>query len=139
MTDPSTSAPHRSRGRLYLVLGLGLAVLGVVLYMVLFSLQRLTMPWYMPVMALLGVILVGLSMFERRTVWRSLALLAVVLLAGTEIAFLYAVRLPPYTGPIAEGLPFPAFESKLFNGGSFTQRDLIGERSSLLVFFRGRW
>ena len=37
-------------------------------------------PWYMPTLASLGVVLVVMSLLERRTVWRVFALLAVVLL-----------------------------------------------------------
>ena len=96
-------------------------------------------PWYMPILASLGVVLVAVSLSERRTVWRVFALLVVVLLAGAEFAFLYAMRLPPYTGPFAEGRPFPAFETRRSDGTPFTQRDLISDRSSVLVFFRGRW
>jgi hypothetical protein len=139
MTSLSGAVPHRFRGRLFLLLGLGLAVLGVVAYVVQISLQRLMAPWYMPILASLGVVLVAMSLLERRTVWRVFALLAVVLLAGAECAFLYAMRLPPYTGPIAEGRPFPAFETRRAGGTPFTQRDLIGDRSTVLVFFRGRW
>jgi hypothetical protein len=122
-----------------LVLGLGLAVLGVLVYVVQISLQRLMTPWYMPILGLRGVILVALSLSEKRSVWRVFALLAVVLLTGAESAFLYAVRLPAYKGPITEGRPFPAFETSLADGRHFTQRDLISDRSSILVFFRGRW
>jgi hypothetical protein len=139
MTGFPNAVPHRFRGRLLLLLGLGLAVLGVVVYALQISLQRLMAPWYMPILASLGVVLVAMSLLERRTVWRVVALLAVVLLAGAECAFLYAVRLPPYTGPIAVGRPFPAFETRRADGTPFTQRDLIGDRSTVLVFFRGRW
>jgi len=139
MTSSSSAAPHRFRGRLFLLLGLGLAVLGVVAYVVQFSLQRLMAPWYMPTLASLGVVLVIVSLLERRTVWRVFALLAVVLLATTEWAFLYAVRLPSYTGALAVGRPFPVFETKRADGTPFTQRDLAGDRNNVLVFFRGRW
>jgi hypothetical protein len=139
MTNSSSAAPNRFRGRLFLLLGLGLAVLGVVAYVVQISLQRLMAPWYMPVLAVLGVVLVAMSLFERRTIWRLFALLAVVLLAGAELALLYALRLPPYTGPIAEGRPFPAFETRRADGTALTQRDLAGDRNNVLVFFRGRW
>jgi FtsH-binding integral membrane protein len=139
MTDSSGAAPQRFPGRLLLLLGLGLAVLGVVAYVVQISLQRLMAPWYMPILALLGVVLVVMSLLERRTVWRLFALLAVVLLAGAELAFLYALRLPQYTGPIAEGRPFPAFETRRADGTTITQRDLAGDRNNVLVFFRGRW
>jgi len=138
MTGSSRAAPPRSRGRL-LLLGLGLAVAGVLAYVVQISLQRLMAPWYMPILGLLGVVLVALSLSEKRTVWRVFALLAVVLLTGAEFAFMYAVRLPPYTGPVAKGRPFPAFETTLSDGRQFTQRDLVSDRSSVLVFFRGRW
>jgi hypothetical protein len=120
-------------------MGLGLAVLGVVAYVVQFSLQRLMAPWYMPCLALLGVVLILVSLWERRTFWRVFALLAVVLLAGAELAFLHAMQLPPYSGPIAVGRPFPAFETKRADGTPFTQSDLVGDRNSVLVFFRGRW
>jgi len=139
MTSSSSPAPHRFRGRLFVLLGLGLAVLGVVAYVVQISVGRLMAPWYMPTMASLGVVLVVVSLLERRTVWRVFALLVVVLLAGAEWAVLCALRLPAYMGPIAVGRPFPAFETSRADGTPFTQRDLAGDRNSVLVFFRGRW
>jgi hypothetical protein len=139
MTSSPIDTPDRSRGRLLLLSGLGLALLGVVAYVVQISLERLVVPWYMPALALLGVALVLTSLAKRRTVWRMLALVAVVLLAGLELAFLYTVRLPAYTGPIAVGRPFPAFEAKRADSTPFTQDDLAGEARHVLVFFRGRW
>ncbi len=84
MTGFDRTGPQRFRGRLFLLLGLGLAVLGVVAYVVQISLERLMAPWYMPALASLGVVLVVMSVLERRTAWRGFALLAVVLLAGAE-------------------------------------------------------
>jgi FtsH-binding integral membrane protein len=130
---------HRFRSRLCLLLGLGLAFLGVAAYLVQILMQRLMAPWYMPTMASLGVVLVIISLLERRTMWRVSALLVVVLLASVEYAFLYALRLPRYTGPIVVGRPFPAFETKRADGKPFTERDLAGENNNVLVFFRGRW
>lgn len=139
MTSSSNATPDRSRGRLLLLSGLGLAALGMVAYAVQLSLRRLTLPWYMPALALLGVALVAVSLWQRRTAWRVLALAAVVLLSGVEVAGLNAVRLPPYAGPIAVGRPFPAFEARRADGTPFTQNDLTGDRHHVLVFFRGRW
>jgi hypothetical protein len=139
MTSSAGAARHRFGGRFFMLLGLALAVLGVVAYAVQIWLHRLVTPWYMPVLASLGVVLVGMSFRERRTLWRTLALVAVGLLAGAEWAFLHAVRLPPYTGPVAVGRPFPAFEITRADGTSFTQRDLPGDHNTVLVFFRGRW
>jgi hypothetical protein len=139
MSSVAHGAPHRFRGRLFVFLGLGLAVLGVVAYVVQISLERLTAPWYMPALALFGVVLVAISLAERRTVWRVFALSAVMLLMGAELALFYALRLPPYTGPIVVGRSFPAFEARRADGTSFTQRDLAGDQNNVLVFFRGRW
>jgi hypothetical protein len=119
--------------------GLGLAVLGVAAYAVQLSLRRLTLPWYMPAAALLGVALVAASLWKRRTVWRVLALVVVVTLAGFELMALNASQLPPYAGPIAVGRPFPTFEAKRADGTRFTQNDLTGDRHTAIVFFRGRW
>jgi hypothetical protein len=139
MTDSTNASPARSRGRLLMLAGLGLAVLGVAAYAIQLALQRLMLPWYMPTAALLGVALVGASLWKRRTVWRVLALVVVVLLAGFEFMALNAMRLPPYAGPIAMGRPFPAFEARRADGTPFTQNDLIGDQHHALVFFRGRW
>src|SRR5579863_2608221 len=106
MTNSPIATPDRTRGRLLPLLGLGLAFLGVLAYVVQLSLQRLIFPWYMPALALLGIVLVVMSLWQRRTVWRVLALVTVVLLAGAELAALHAMRLPPYMGPIAVGRPF---------------------------------
>jgi hypothetical protein len=120
-------------------LGLGLAVLGVVAFAVQISLKRLIVPWYMPIMGLLGVALVAFSLWKKRTVWRTIGLIAVVLLAGSELALLFASRLPTYAGPISLGRPLPGFEAKRADGVPFTQNDLIGDMHHVLVFFRGRW
>jgi hypothetical protein len=139
MTISSPTAPRRFPGRLLLWLGLALAALGVIGYTVQISAQRLTMPWYLPVSATLGVVLLLASLWERRTVWRVLALVLVLLLAAAEWAMLLTTRLPAYAGPVAVGQPFPAFTTTRADGTSFTQSDLEGDRSSVLVFFRGRW
>jgi len=139
MTSSPIAPQGRTGGRLLLLTGLGLAASGVVAYAVQLSLQRLILPWYMPALALLGVVLVAASLRKRRTVWRWLGLAAVVLLSMAEVAALQSMRLPPYQGPIAAGRAFPTFESKRADGTPFTQDDLAGDRDQALVFFRGRW
>ncbi len=139
MTSSPVATPNRSRGRLLLLSGLCLAVLGMAAYAVQLLLARLMVPWYMPAMTLLGVVLIAMSVRKARTLSRVLALLASVVLAGLQLAFLSAVRLPPYTGPIAAGRPFPAFEARRADGTVFTERDLTGDQNHVLVFFRGRW
>jgi hypothetical protein len=139
MTMSSADVPRQFPGRLLLVLGPVLAVLGVIGYAVQMSLQRLAAPWYMPGLATLGVVLVVLSLRERRTFWRMLALAVVVLMAGAEWAFMFAMRQPSYTGPVKAGQTIPAFATTLSDGTTFTQNDLKGDQNTVLVFFRGRW
>ena len=139
MTTSFTTSPRRFPGRLFLTLGLAVAVLGIVGYIVQLSTQRLSAPWYLPISATLGVVLVVVSLMERRTVWRVLALLLVVLIAAANWMFLLSTRLPAYAGPVAAGQPFPAFTTAPADGAPFTQRDLQGDKNHVLVFFRGRW
>jgi hypothetical protein len=127
------------RGRVLLASGIGLAILGVIAYVIQISLRRLTAPWYMPVLATLGVILVVASLWERRTFWRVLTLIAVAPLAAGEWGMLYAFRLPPYRGPIALERPFPPFKTSRADGTPFSESDLAGSHKNVLVFFRGRW
>jgi hypothetical protein len=135
----TTTPSPGHRGRLLMLLGLGLAALGIAAYVGQLRLQRLAVPWYMPAMALIGAALVAVSLWERRTIWRALALIVVVLLGGFEVMALNAMRLPPYSGPVSVGRPFPAFEAKLADGTPFTQASLAGGRHAVMVFFRGRW
>jgi hypothetical protein len=139
MTTSSPAPAQSYPGRPFLGLGLGLTVLGVMAYAVQLALHRLITPWYLPALATLGVLCVGVALWQRRTLWRVLALLLVVLVAGASWTFLLAARLPAYTGPVADGRPFPAFTTTRADGTPFTQRDLAGDRASVLVFFRGRW
>src|SRR5947209_11230038 len=123
MTTPSIVAPRPSRGRLLLLLGLALPVLGVAGYVAQVAAQRLTAPWYMPALATLGVVCVVASLWRRRTVWRVLAVLFVVVLAGFEWTVLLHARLPEYTGPLTAGQPFPAFTTARADGTPFPPRD----------------
>ena len=139
MTTSLAAAPREYPGRLFLVLGLVLTALGIIGYVAQVSLHRLTTPWYLPVAGTLGALLVIVSLWQARSVWRVLALLLVVLVAGAEWAFLVSARLPDYKGPVAVGQPFPDFVTARADDKPFTQKDLQGDQDNVLVFFRGRW
>jgi hypothetical protein len=141
MKTMTTNIPSARRfpGRLFLLLGLFLPVLAILGYVGQLLARRLITPWYMPIAATLGALLILVALWQARSIWRVLALLIVVLLAGAEWAFLVETRLPAYTGPVAAGQPFPEFTTKRADGGSFTQRDLQGDQNNVMVFFRGRW
>lgn len=135
----STELPPRTRGRVLLLVGLALGPLGIAAFMIQLRLQRLAVPWYMPALAFLGVLLVAASLRMRRTVWRVLAVVFLVGLGGFELVALNALTLPRYTGPVAVGTTFPPFEAKLADGTPFDQSGLTGEKDTAMVFFRGRW
>ena len=136
----STVTPTAAKsGRGLLFLGLACAVLGIAAYMVQVSMSHLTTPWYLPVTAILGVVLVVLSLREKRTVWRWLMLAFVGFLAAFEGLFFFGTRLPAYAGPLEVGKPFPAFQTLRADGSTFTQADFKGDKNTVLVFFRGWW
>jgi hypothetical protein len=142
MNTPSTTGPLPSRGRVFLLLGLGMSILAVLAYVGQVTLYRLTMPWYLPIGTTLGVVLLVVSLWQRRTIVRLLAFVLLLLLAGAEWMFLLGTPLPPYSGPIAVGQTIPAFTTSRSDGKSFTQHDLQGDqgdKDSVLVFFRGHW
>ena len=139
MSTESGTGPRRSPGRVLVAAGLGFAALGMAGYAAQLSQHRLTTPWYLPASATLGAVLVAASLWQRRSVWRVLALLLVVLVAGAEWTFLLSLRLPAYSGPVAAGRSFPAFSTMRADGTPFTRADLEGGPNHVLVFFRGRW
>jgi hypothetical protein len=133
------AVPRRKPGRPYLAAGLALGALGVLGYAVQLWLRHLSTPWYMPIAATLGVLLLVVSLWQARTVWRVLGLVVLLLLAGAEWALLLGSRLPEYAGPVEVAEDFPAFSTVRADGTPFTRRDLVGEQNSVLVSFRGRW
>ena len=137
-TEPVVGKPP-GRGRLLLALGFVLALAGIGGYIVQVAMLRLTTPWYMPALTTLGALLLVVSLWQRRTFWRILGLVVLVLLAGAEWAILFMAMLPKYEGPVTESKPFPKFATEKADGTSFTQSDLESGQNSLLVFFRGRW
>ncbi len=139
MTTTTAASAPRSPGRLFLALGLGIPLLGVLGYVIQFSMKSLRTPWYVPGAATLGMILVILSIWKARSVWRVLALILVSFVAVMSWMFLFVGLLPPYTGPVAQGQTLPAFTTMRSDGSMFTESDLEGGQSSVLVFFRGRW
>src|SRR5436309_11574893 len=92
----STSAPRRP---LYL-LGVLLVLLGPVLYFIQLQLHYLKTPWYLPVLASAGVLLMALSLRQRRGIFRIVFLLLFALVCGFEwFMILVAFKTPAYTGP----------------------------------------
>jgi hypothetical protein len=143
MSASPDQVPQRSRslGRIYAGAGFLAALLGMAGYAVqICAFKILTTPWYMPVLASVGVGFMVVALARRRGFWRFVGLGVLVLLAAAEWAVLLSLsRLPPYTGPLAVGKPFPDFTTTLADGSSFGRKDLEGQKDTVMVFFRGRW
>ena len=139
MSLPSATLPRRRPGRLLLGLGLGVAVAAVVAYALQVMAHRLATPWYLVYATTAAVALVAVSLWQARSVWRVLALLLVAVVAGGAWTFVLGTRLPPYAGPVTVGRQLPAFQTVRADGTPFTDRDLQGDKDSVMVFFRGRW
>jgi len=141
----TTSTPRalskRSPGRIYLLLGIGLALSGPIAYLIQIQAKHfLGVPWYAAVLGTAGVLLLLVALVQARTVTRFLVLGLVVLVAGLEWYFLLGLtKLPAYTGPVSAGTAFPAFTASSVDGSPFTQESLKGNQNTAMVFFRGRW
>ncbi len=137
--DTSAGA-GRHPGRVYLVLGALLAAAGLGTYALQFRAKVLTTPWYVPILATVGVALAVTALVRSRSAWRWATAVLLTLLAAAEWVFLLVLMsTPAYTGPAKAGQPFPAFTTTLADGSTFTQDNLKGEQNTVLLFFRGRW
>jgi hypothetical protein len=133
-------APPKSGGRLLLWLGPLAVVAGIAVYAYQVNSGQLPSPWPIPIFASLGAVLILLSLFRRRTVWRVLALLLVGgIAAGEWFLLLGPMRLPAETGKVATGQTLPEFKAYRTDGQEFTQDSLKGEQNTVIVFYRGHW
>jgi hypothetical protein len=131
----------RHAGRIYLVLGLLVALAGPVLYAGQLQAKVLSTPWYAPILGTVGLLLLVLAMRQSRSIWRWLAAGFVTLFAAFEwVWLLVLVGAPTYTGPVKAGQFFPEFATTLADGSPFTRESMLrGGRQTVMVFFRGRW
>ena len=135
---PAVSAPPRRRP-LFLA-GILIFLLGIGLYFIQLKMRSFVVPWYVPILATVGVGLMVLSLRQRRGILRISTLILFVALCGFEWFFLLvATKTPAFTGPAQPGARLPIFAATLADGTSFTNADLEKGAPSVLVFNRGRW
>jgi hypothetical protein len=119
--------------------GVLLFLLGPAVYAVQIGLKHLSMPWYLPLLASVGVLFMLISVWRRRGIWRISLCVLFSLLCGFEwFLMLVAFNTPAYAGP-PPGAKVPAFSTTLADGKPFTNKDLESGMPAVLVFFRGRW
>lgn len=137
--NASSKINSSSTGSSSLWLGLGLAAFGIGAYVAQIQMALLKAPWYLPVVTTIGAILIAAALWQRRSVWRIVALMLLVLLAGGAWAFMFFFRYPEYAGPAKVDQPIPAFTTFNADGKPFSEGDLKGDKNTVMVFFRGRW
>jgi hypothetical protein len=137
--EAPVSTPARPTGRWLFPLGWALLLGGLIVYNVqLFALKQFVVPWYVPILATAGVVVMLVALRRRWTVLRIVGLVMAVLVTGLEWSFLLALsRMPAYAGPEI-GQKVPTFAAVRADGSPFTDSDLQGKRT-VLVFFRGHW
>jgi hypothetical protein len=115
-------------------------VLGVAAMLVQqFALKIMRTPWYSPVLATVGVVLLVVALARRRSIPRVIGLVLVAAFAGLQwYLFGVLLKLPAYQGPEV-GRPVPAFAATFADGRTFRDADLRDGSRHLLVLFRGRW
>jgi hypothetical protein len=136
-----TTVETRSHpGRLYLGLGVLLALAGVAIYYFQLGANVLITPWYMPTLATAGVVFIVLALVRSRSVWRWAAVVLCTLFAAAQwVMLLVVLAAPPYTGSVKAGQPFPEFTTTLADGSTFNQDRLKGDQNTVMVFYRGHW
>lgn len=137
---PTSAGAGKHPGRLYLLLGALLTAAGLIVYALQLRWNVLWAPWYVPILATVGVVFAVLALARARSAWRWAAAVLLALFAAAEWVFLLVLmNTPAYTGPARPGQAFPAFTATLADGSTFTQDNLKGDQNTVLVFFRGHW
>jgi hypothetical protein len=137
-TAVETRTPARRRP--YFLLGTLIFFLGMIIYIVQLSTKHFVVPWHVPILGTIGVLLMMASVVQRPGIFRIIGLLIFVALAGMEWFFVLGTKLEPYAGPAKPGEKLPAFTATLAKDDSpFTNQTLADGKSTVLVFFRGHW
>lgn len=139
MNTSSATAVRPFPGRLLLILGVLLPFAAIGAYIAQVATLRLSVPWYMPGLATVGLLCVLVALSRRFTIVRCLALILVCCVTALTWGFIFLGRVPAYTGSITNGTPFPEFVTTTAEGKPFTQEDFRQSKNTVLVFFRGRW
>ena len=139
INQPPT-AIRRHPGRAFLILGILLPFVGIAIYAFQIQAKVLRSPWYIPILATAGLLLIILALLQSRSVIRWLfAVFFTLFAAMLWVVFGVLMNVPEYTGPVKVEQPFPNFSTTFADGSAFTQDNLKGSQNTVMVFFRGRW
>jgi len=139
MENAPTIKKTASRHWLLFILGVLLFVAGPVAFSIQMNMHRLMMPWYIPILATAGVLLMLLSVVRRWGLVRIALLILFVLACGFEWVALMKSSTPKYVGPAQPGHRLPDFSASLADGRPITTKDFEQGKPTALLFFRGHW
>jgi hypothetical protein len=143
MENPQTAiapTPVASKRWPLFLLGVLLFVAGPVIYFVQFGMKQFVTPWYVPILASVGVLCMLASVLSRFGLLRGALFVLFLLACGGEwFMLLVAMKTPVYAGPAQIGKSVPTFATSLADGKAFATADLKNGKSTILLFFRGRW
>src|SRR5262245_16724076 len=115
--------------------GIALFIVGPIVYAAMMQSDMLWTPWFMPILATIGVLLMVLSLWRKFGVVRGIGLLVfLVACAGEWFFFLYMIPTPQYAGAAQRNAMVPAFEATLADGSTFTNKDVAKGRSTVMLF-----
>ena len=133
------TSPRRPVWGLF-VLGMITFLLGPLLFLVQLQLRQFILPWYVPLLGTLGLILMLASVLRRRGWVRILLLGGFSVVCGFQWYFLTVKsKVLIYAGPVQVGEKLPVFSTKRADGTAFGNAFLENGQTSVLVFFRGCW
>jgi hypothetical protein len=143
MENVQTAPPPvvaRTRCVPWFSIGVLLALLPIGAYMLQMQLLHvLSVPWYVPILATVGVIMMLVSVVRKRGVVRIIFLVLFTALCSFEWWFMAFSKNPAYAGPAAVGKKIPAFSTMLADGTPISETELEKGIPTAIVFFRGRW
>jgi hypothetical protein len=134
---PERATENRPRNLLLFLMGIVLFIVGPIAYFIQLRIPRFDVPWYMPILSTIGVLLMTVS---AGAVWRKIVLMLFLVLCGLEWYFMVEfAKTPVYSGPAKIGQKLPALHASFADGKDFTQGDLEKGKRSAIIFFRGKW
>lgn len=140
MEHTAPNSHTSSRGRLWFWLAILAPIVGMACYPGQLKMGQFFVPWYILGLAVLGVALMVVSLRQRKTAARFVAIAALTLLCAGELFFFFSFsKLSAYSGPVEVGRKLPAFSTTLADGKPFTLTSLPQGKAAVLIFFRGRW
>jgi len=117
-----------------------LFLVGPAIYAAQLCRSRLATPWFVPVLATVGVLCMAVSVSQRRGLLRKIGLVIGAFLCTFEWFMIVVVfSTPSYSGPAQVGYRLPSFATTLADGTRFSEKDLENGGPTVLLFVRGRW